>query len=327
MSNILSRIHTHFHGIIGQTVAKSRLEGIIAGAAMEKGFMAPAVILAPPGLGKTKMLEAAKAATRGVLNRKVLSFASGSEMGSPTVFFEDVLVPHVHDKDVMMVVDEFHEAHKGVQNIIRSMVEISTARHVKTVSRGDMTVDVHPNRFSLLIATNKVDTIDSALMSRLERIDLALYSDEEMEKILFQGLGESGITFNDNTLRSLAECNRGSARDVVKWANAVRRHVAIAGKMTVNKQDCKEIIREREHFPRGVTKNELSTLLSLEKAGDLQLKELAARHLCSSAEQMANENYLLQKGFLTIIGKRHLPHAGREYLATLRADGFIPARD
>lgn len=327
MSNILSRIHTHFNGIIGQTVAKSRLEGIIAGAAVEKGFMAPTALLAPPGSGKTKILEAAKVATRTVLNRKVISFESGAEMGSPTVFFEDVLVPHVHDKDVMMIVDEFHEAHKGVQNIIRSMVEISTARQVKTITRGDMTVDVHPNRFSLLIATNEVDKISAPLMSRLERIDLALYSDEDMEQILFQGLTDSKIAFHDNTLRSLAECNRGSARDVVKWVNAVRRHVAIAGKPTVNKQDCAEIIRERECFPRGVTKAELSTLLSLEKSGDLQLKELAARHLCSSVEQMSAETYLLQKGFLTILGKRHITYDGREYLAALRRDGFIPKRD
>lgn len=321
---ILSLIKPHFTNVIGQEVAKCRLQSLLAGIKVESGFMAPTCLIAPPGLGKTMLLKAAQVTSKEVLGRRTLYFESGSEMGTPAAFFEDVLAPYVHDKDVMVIVDEFHEADKRVQGIVRSMVEISTARNAKTIKRGDLEVTVHPNRFSLLVATNKVDLLDAALMSRLERIDLALYSDEEMEQILFKGIQEDHIRFNDNTLRSIAECNRGSARDVVKWVNAVRRHAAINGKQTINRADCAAIIKERETFPQGVSKNELSTLGLLEKFGDQQLKELAAKHLCSSAEQMKNETYLLQKGFLTIDGKRHLTYAGREYLAALRTEGFLP---
>lgn len=325
MTNTLSRIQSHFQPIIGQHTAKLRLQKIIAGIEVEQGFMTPTAIFAPPGLGKTLLLSAARKAVKEVSGRKVIYFSSGCELGTPTTIFEDVLTPHVDDKEVFMVVDEFHEAPLKVQEIIRSMIEITTARSSKEIQsrNGEHNVVINPNKFSLLIATNEHDKVIPALMSRLERIDLALYSDEEMEEILFAGLKDDGIRFNDNTLRQLAECNRGSARDIVKWVNCVRLHLALLGKKSVNREDVAAIIKDRETFPQGVTRSELATLLNLAKHGDLQLKELAAKHLCSAAEQIARERYLLQCGFMTIDGKRHLTKDGREYLQTLRDSGFL----
>lgn len=324
LTNANSIIDNHFRSIVGQGIAKARLRDILLAGVQENGFLAPTLLIAPPGLGKTRLLAALQAAAKEIFKRKHAFFPSGKEMGSVASIFEDVLVPHFHAQPAIMFADEFHEAAKPVHGLVRSMVEVTAKREPKEVTRGALSVTVNPRLHGFFLATNRVDELDPALLSRFERIDLALYTDEEMEEILFDVLIEEKITFHENTLRRIAECNRGNARDVIHWSNAVRRHLSIAGKTTVNKADVAEIIRKREAFPLGVTRNELATLLHLEKFGELQMKELAARNLCAPAEQNANERYLLQKGFLTIEVKRKLTQAGREYLRELRDEKFIP---
>jgi Holliday junction resolvasome RuvABC ATP-dependent DNA helicase subunit len=313
-----------FSTVVGQTFAKKRLKQILLGSLMEEGFMPPVFIAAPVGTGKTLFMRAIKSIIKALTpERRTIFFESGNEMGTPLAFVEDILVRHLPEAEVTMFVDEFHEAKSGIHGILRSLIDVTIERAPKRFKLKDYEVFFNPKRHSMVVATNKVDEIDSALMSRFERIDLELYSDEEMEQILFRALQSQGITFNENTLRRIAECNRGNARDVVKWADSIRAHVAVAGKRTINKKDVADIVKMRETFPLGVTKNELRTLLHLESAGPLQLKMLAARNMVSCGEQMSFESYLFKRGFLAIDVLRRLTKAGREYLAELRADEFI----
>jgi Holliday junction resolvasome RuvABC ATP-dependent DNA helicase subunit len=324
-------IDKHFEGMVGQEIARRRISNTLLGAKLQDGFMAPTLIVAPPGIGKTHLLNAVKRIYKDFWGdeRKAISCPSGDELGGVTEFFEDVLVSHVHDKKACFFIDEFHKASKGVQSLFHSMIEITAARTPKLVRKADYECLVNPLNHGFIFATNRVEEIDPALLSRLDRIDLSLYNDTEMEQILFLGLESDGIVFYDNTLRKIAECNRGTARDVVKWIESIRLHLAIKGlvqgKKLLNKQDVSEIIKGREAFPLGVSKNELNTLLLLDAHGEMQMKQLAARNLCGSpAEQNANERYLLQRGLIEIDVLRKLSKEGREYLAQLRKEGFIP---
>lgn len=316
-------INANFAPIVGQENAKDRLSDVCLSPIVEDGYFAPLLIIAPVGTGKTKIVRALKAILKETLGRKIINFESGAEMGTALSFFEDVLIPHVHDKDCVMIVDELHKASKSIMSTLHDMLDITMERGTKLVKKADYECVVNLNRHAFIFATSEVDKLDPALLSRCERIDLTLYTDEQMEQILFQGMEATGITFNENSLRAIAECNRGSARDVVKWYNAINRHVSIAEKSTINKKDVAEIIRKMEMFPRGVSKLEMKTLLHLEKAGELQRKELANRNLCTPSEQEANERYLFQKGLITVDTKRKLTADGRAYLVEMRKEGFI----
>lgn len=311
--------------IVGQEQAKARIKQILLGALADEGFMPPVLIVAPPGVGKSHILKIWNALVRCLLEKRVLQFATGEECGTRTSFMEDVLMGHVDGKKAHVSVDEAHEAKKPVLNLFRSLLEpcVNRLNRVLQVPMSDATVTWNPHLNSMTLATNQIDKLDPALVSRCERIDLSLYSDEEMEEILQRALKGANIRFNENTLRLVAMCNRGTARDLIHWQNSIRSFASIAGKNTINKDDIFEIIKRREALPLGVSKAELKTLLYLEKFGPMQLRQLAARNLCESREQSTNEKYLLYRGLITVDVRRKLTTEGRKYLIELRKGGFI----
>jgi Holliday junction resolvasome RuvABC ATP-dependent DNA helicase subunit len=320
-------VETHFAGIIGQERAKERLTDILLSPIVENGYMPPVLILGSAGLGKSRLLRAIKGIIKEVTARKIISFERGTEMGSVSAFFNDTLIPYFHDKDCVMVVDEFHEAQKPIQSVIRSMIEITNEREPKVVRYGDLEVVSNPCRQSFIFFTNKESCIDPALMSRFERIDLTNYSDDEMEQILEQSVAKNGITFEEGALSAIASCNRGTARDIVSWGGAIRFHVAMNKNTSISMECAAKILRKRETFPMGVTKAEIGILLVLEEYGEQQMKQIAAKLQRSPAEQNANESYLIRRNFIGINGTRHITGAGRKYLQKLREGGLIAKND
>lgn len=320
---IANAIKKHFGTIVGQGDAKEKLADIIAGPIVEDGFMAPALLVAPVGFGKSELISSAKGLTRELRpDCKIIAFRDGAELGTPTSFMEDIAIKHMADKNALVIVDEVHKLSPSMKDLFRSMIHISAKRESVEVRVGKYSLMVNPHQHGFLFATNKVDLLDAAFMSRVERIDLRPYTDEEMATILFNAI-EGQIIFNENTLLKIAACNRGSGRDIIKWVNGIKRHLALIGKKTVNKADVAAIIKKNQCYPMGVSANELNTLLILRKYGPQKLKELAAKNQCSSNEQDSNERYLLQRGLLEISTLRKITPAGDEYIDELQKDGFL----
>ncbi len=322
---VSKRIDERFKNIVGQESAKERIKDILLGAAVD-GFFPTLLVVGPPGWGKSFFMKALRDIVRDVLKYKTLFAVRGDGLGTKTEFIEELLIPKFHGQKSIVICDEFHEAAKGVQSFIRSMLEPSAEREARHVPYNDSEITFDPFLNSFIIATNKVDELDAAFLSRFERIDLEPFSASELEEILYNGLRADNLIFHDSTLRMIAECNRGSARDIVHWINAIRRRVIVQEKKTINRADCMAVIKSRKTYPKGVTSLELKTLLHLEARGPLQLKELAAMNQSSSTEQDANEKFLRQRGFITTDVKRVLTNAGRVFLAELREDGFIEER-
>jgi len=322
-------IDNAFSKVVEQDNAKLQMKRNILGAIRDGGFLKPMLIIGAPGLGKTKLITIYAALVRAILGRRPLNYKTGKSVGTRQQWVENDLVPAFNDKDAVIYIDEAHEANAGVLTFIRDMMNPTVERADHSAhSHGDYHILFQPSKHSIVLGTNKIDKLDGALVSRFGRVDLALYTDEGMEQILFNALADQNIQFSENTLRLLAQCNRGTARDIVHWVDAIRQHLAIANKRTINRDDVREIIKLRETYPLGVTAAEIRTLLILETWGDQQLKELAAKNgAIDPKEQNANEKYLLLRGLITIEGKRKLTVEGREYLKTLRRQKFIAPRD
>ncbi len=322
LESYAAAIDKRFEPIVGQTEAKDQVRDILLGSALD-GFLAPMLFIAPAGFGKSFFLKAVRDLLRDTFGRKTLLATSGSNLGTKAEFFEEIVIPKFHGKKSVIISDEAHEATKGVLSSIRSLLEPTADRCARTIQYNDSDVTFDPFLNSVILATNRIDMLDGPLVSRFERIDLLRYTEYEMATILFEAVKMDGVIFQDGALATLANCNRGNARDIIHWANAIRRRVTIQGHAIVNRESCLSVIKSRKALPEGVSMLELATLLALERRGTLQLKELASMNQCSSEEQNSNEGYLRQKSLIAVDGKRHLTGEGRDYLAMLRREGFV----
>ena len=317
-----SLIDKAFSDIIGQKAALMRLKEILLGG-ISQGSISSTILISPPGAGKTMIMNKLKELVKKLTKRKSIFFKRGEDTESREKFFESVMIKEMANQEAFVMIDEMHETPRALQMTIRSCIEIKRGSDTEKIILGAKEFHYNPKLHSFFLATNRIDEIDPALLSRLERVDLTFYSDAEMEQILQQELRQEKIQFTDNTLRSIAECNRKSARDVLLWVKQITRYLSNRGKNTISKKDAQEIIKSRDCYPLGLSRTELETLLFLEKRGELQLKELACLNLCNSKEQTANERYLIQRGLLTIMGKRILTEDGTRYLKELRKEGYL----
>lgn len=320
MSNL--DLNSFFQDTIGQEAAITKLVDLWGGHYYDGGHVPAHLVTAPAGLGKTHLLEIVRKMSRE-LGRKPIFTISGRELGTRRDFGE-LLVREMQDKSATLIVDEFHEAEKGVQNAFRSMIEVTASRKPRDVKfTDDIIFTFRPEIHTVVLGTNRLDLVDEPFRTRLEIIELSPYSDEEIEAILVQMLKGSGLRFVDGTLRMIAECNRGNARDIISWGKSVRRRIAQLGKNNVEISDVLTILKIKDVLPKGLNKNELAILLALERCGDLQKQELAARCGCTSSEIEAHEKYLWRREFVRNDGKRKITQAGRDYLGELRATGFL----
>lgn len=317
------RIDEGFASIVEQEPAKQAVKELILGGVAQKGFIPSMLFVAPLGTGKTRFLRTVKNIMGDLFGRKATYFESGKGMGTALAFYEDVLVPRVHGKESDIFADELHEAPAPTLSVVRDLLEPNVERAPKRAAFKDYEVLWHPYQNCFIGATNRLDLLDPPLVSRFERINLDYYTDDGMETILFNGLKDAGIKFNENSLRRVAECNRGSARDVVKWVDSIRSYAAVRNKVTINRADIGELLKSKNIFPLGVTRVELRTLQLLHKFGPAQLQNLAAKNCVSSAEQKANEAYLMQRGLIVVEGLRRLTVGGQVYLQSLEKEGFI----
>jgi Holliday junction resolvasome RuvABC ATP-dependent DNA helicase subunit len=321
-------IRKRFSKIIGQSSLKERLEEILLGAVGQKGYLPSIGIFAAPGLGKTKVLKIVQDCiidlrTEGLLEKKIHYFERGLDVGGIQSFFVDLLCKEVHDKDAIVSIDEAQELQEEHLHTIRTCLEITVARQPKLVRRFDKEILFDPSRHSFILGTNEWQKMCPALRSRLNKVYLEYYNDEELEQIMFLETKDLGIRFAESTLHSLAVLNRGNPRDIVNLLDDVRARVAIKGVNSINKEDVRHIIKARGIYPLGVTQLEMRTLLTLRKQGQAQLQFLAASNQVDSKEQKEAEKYLLQRGLVKVEGFRKLTSEGRKYLADLREDGYI----
>lgn len=325
-TSALKAIRAAFEPVIGQDECKNSLTEILLAGYMDD-FLVPLLFVGPAGWGKSFLMGKVKDIIKNTLGRKVYFAENGSALGTRKEFLEDFYGPKMHDKSAVLFTDEIHDARDNTMGVIRDFLEPTMERGPKFVTLEERSLKFCPFLNSFAVATNEIDKLSPAFVSRFERLDLSAYTVEEMEEMISRGLEDSEIQFHDNTLRILSECFRGSARDIVQWFNAIKRRVLIKGRKVISREDCYAILHARKTFPRGVTATELNTLLALEKRGRLQLKQLASINGCASAEQDRNETMLRGLGLIGTDVTRFITAEGIAYLAELRAEKFIPAID
>ena len=173
--------------------------GTLLGTAVQTGNVPSVILWGPPGTGKTTLarllaessrarFEQFSAVTSGVKEvREVIERARAARRanGAPTILF----------------VDEIHRFNKAQQDAFLPHVEDGTVILIGATTE------------------NPSFEVNNALLSRMKVVVLGMLPDEAIERILRRarddaerGLGGSGVTADDETLRLIASISGGDAR-------------------------------------------------------------------------------------------------------------------
>lgn len=327
MFDTVSHMENLFPDVIGQDAAKKKL-AFYLNSYHSTRIMPNLMLCAPKGQGKSMLArEAAKQLylyedgrpvlkDNGKVKKKTFLEINASTIKNVRQFVNNVLIPHVVDKDVTIFIDEASEIKKDVTMSLLTMLN-PNATNKNTFVYDDYACDIDFSRQTFIFATSESHSVFVPLMDRLTRVDLEEYSLSHLGQIVQKAAPE--IEFQENVLLDIATVLRGNARQAVKMAGDIRTY--LCGKNKFNKIDWKSLISLLSILPNGLSPIELNLLRYMKDSPDgSSLTNLAAKTgLSREAVQKDYEIYLQKNGLMEIsAGKgRTITAKGLEYLKKL----------
>jgi Holliday junction resolvasome RuvABC ATP-dependent DNA helicase subunit len=330
----LAQIATAYAGIIGQaTIVKSR---IMAHSAFAMGSDEPCNVFysGPAGLGKTYLLRAEVIArqiawkARFGYDNKVKFIESAGEFRTCRDEFSKFRASLQSDGGT--IVDELHEMGTLVQGA-------ETIKAFKALLKDDRSSPLRSVKFDdggeisrpaceIFVGTGTNfpgDISDkAAVISRFGGLtQLELYNGAESREILALILKDKGIRISDGSLDLIADCGRGTARPLEKLVSKLAQIATVAGKATVNREDCFAAMIALDVLPLGLTKRELGIIKLCKVKQDKQ--GIATHYKVGQKELVDDFGTLRQLGFITTKGSSLIQSVtGAAYLQQIATKGF-----
>jgi Holliday junction resolvasome RuvABC ATP-dependent DNA helicase subunit len=203
-----------FENIVGQDAAKKKLNFFLGGY-KATGIVPHLMFVAPKGCGKTTM---AKAFGKQLLARhdedrigrpKRFLEINCSTIKSVKQFFNQIVIPHINEKECTVLFDEASELPKDVTMALLTILNPNKENRT-SFSYEDYVVDFDFSRQTFMFATTEAQQIFHALMDRTERVDLEDYTYDELGEIVKRVC--EGKKFDNDILPDVATVLRGNAR-------------------------------------------------------------------------------------------------------------------
>ena len=312
----MSETELLFPDIVGQDRAKKKL------AFFHRGYNASSIIphlmfIAPKGCGKTTLAKAMARKLKGS-DKPVKTFL---EINCSTIknlkqFFNQIIIPHVNQKECTILLDEASELPKDVTMALLTI--LNPNEHNRTeFAFEDYVVDFNFRDHSFMFATTEAHKIFHALMDRCERIDLEEYSYNQLGTII--GRQMKDYTFEKGILDEIATVLRGNARAAQKMAGNIKTYLASKDSKKMTLKDWEVIKEELGILPLGINRIELQVLRALKEKKECSLTHLGA--VTGLTVQCLRQDFelFLQKKMLMEIttNGRSLTTDGHKYLKEL----------
>ena len=305
---------TMFPDIVGQDKAKKKLQFFHRGYEAS-GIIPHLMFIAPKGCGKTTLAKA--------IGRQLKSSETGKtkrflEINCSTIknvkqFFNQVIVPHVANKECTILFDEASELPKDVTMMLLTCLN-PNENNRNEFAYEDYVVDFDFRIHSFLFATTEAHKIFHALMDRCERVDLEEYSYNQLGTIIARQM--KGIKFEKGVLDDVATVLRGNARAAQKMANNMKTYLQAKKSKKFSKKDWLIMKDELGILPLGVNRIELIVLNALKEKKECSLTHLAAKTgLTPQCLRQDFEMYLQKMNLMEITTSgRALTKTGHDYL-------------
>ena len=307
----------YFPEVIGQPLAKRKLAFYLNGY-KANGHLPNMLFIAPKGTGKTYLAKALgrQLTQKGSTKPKDFLEINCSSIKNLKQFINQIVVPHIHHREVTVLMDEASELPKDVEMAMLTILN-PNKENSTTFSYEDYTIDFNFYRQTFIFATTEADKIFHALRDRLDRVDLQDYSLKELGEIIKLSLDD--IEIDDSVLNEIASVLRGNARQAQKMANNITTYLAAKDSNTFTRMDWEQLKHNISIYPLGLSPKEIQILAFLSEVKSMSLTNLAAKTgLTRTCLQQDFEMYLQRHGLMSIDPHgRSLGMKGKDYLKGL----------
>jgi len=312
-----------FPKIVGQKIAKRKLNFHL------DNYQASSVIphllfIAPKGCGKTTL---AKAAGQNLMNEetgkpKTFIEINCSTLKSVPQFVNQVVVPHINQKDCTVLFDEASELPKSITMMLLTVLNPNPENRT-TFSFEDYVMDFDFRQQSFMFATTEAHKLFHALIDRCDRIDMEEYTYEELAKIILMNVAAIDLDCDEDVLTEIAPVLRGNARAAQKMANNMKSYLQRIKSKKFEPKHWDKLKHALGILPLGISRIELQILRALAEKKESSLTNLSAKTgLTVQCIRQDFELYIQKHNLMEITtGGRSLTSAGHKYLKDL--DGEV----
>ena len=281
----------------GQEKLKEKLKIYISAAKGRNEPLDHILFYGPPGLGKTTLA--------GIIAQEMggqLRTTTGPALERAGDLA--AIVSNIERNDVLFI-DEIHRMPAQVEEILYPAMEDFTLHIV--VGKGPLarTIALNLPKFTLCGATTRLGLLTSPLRARFGIVEqLALYTDEELSKILLRASGVLGVNLGNEASLEISKRSRGTPRVALRLLRRVRDVAAVleGAETEINSEISIRAMNMLEVDSEGLDEGDrkiLRAIIDLFNGGPVGLSTLSAA-LNEDAQTIEDiyEPYLIQKGLI-----------------------------
>lgn len=306
----------HFAEIIGQQKIKPQLNLYVQSHRANGGFLKPIFFAAAKGNGKTKLARCMGAALLGSNGQpKKFAEVNGASIRKLSDFVDQVVSRYINGgQEVTLFVDEIHSVEGSVLDWLLTVLSLPDDKtETRNFYSGNEYVFDY-KKFSFLCASTNPEQLPQAFSSRLTKIELQPYSEEDLIEILIKCA--PSIEIDPNIVKSIVSVCRDNPRNLVEGIGRdLKLYCSLHNTRSFCAKHWKEFKRIFNICEFGLRPLEIQLLDYLKQCGPQTLTAIAAKlGLDVGTVRKDTELFLLSRNLISIDGKRSITYKGLEVL-------------
>lgn len=311
---------------IGQRSVVENLKVYIEAAKLRGEPLDHVLFYGPPGLGKTTLA--------GIIANELgvdIKITSGPAIGRAGDLA--AILTNLNDNDVLFI-DEIHRLNRSVEEVLYSAMEDYALDIIIGKGPSARSIRLDIAKFTLIGATTRAGSLSAPLRDRFGVIDkFEVYGEDDLCRIIERSAALLGMPADDDAVREMACCSRGTPRVANRILKRVRDFAQVNGLDRIDINATKDALKALGIDELGLEKLDrdiLSTIITRFGGGPVGIDTIAA---AIGEEKVtiedAYEPYLIQQGLLyrtqkgrmvTEAAYRHMGYEVPEQIRLAHAD-------